>query len=119
MQELDTSTFEAAIADGPLLVDFWAPWCRPCKALEPVLAELSSTVPVARVNVDEHPTLGARYDVLSIPTVILFAGGERISSIVGVRPKAHFDTWLQAVLPQLERGSPPEQTDARTSRASW
>lgn len=104
MRELDTSTFEDAIAEGPLLVDFWAPWCRPCKALEPVLAELSSTVPVARVDVDEHPTLGARYDVLSIPTVILFAGGERISSIVGVRPKSHFDEWLAEVLPAAELG---------------
>jgi thioredoxin 1 len=104
MRELDTSTFDDAIAGGPLLVDFWAPWCRPCKALEPVLAELSSAVPVARVNIDEHPTLGARYDVLSIPTVILFAGGERISSIVGVRPKSHFDDWLGEVLPAAELG---------------
>lgn len=104
MRELDTSTFEDAIAASPLLVDFWAPWCRPCKALEPVLAELSSTVPVARVNIDEHPALGARYDVLSIPTVILFAGGKRISSIVGVRPKSHFDDWLAEVLPAAEVG---------------
>jgi thioredoxin len=104
MRELDTSTFDDAIGGGPLLVDFWAPWCRPCKALEPVLEELSSTVPVARVDVDEHPTLGARFDVLSIPTVILFAGGERISSIVGVRPKSHFDQWLDEVLPAAESG---------------
>jgi thioredoxin 1 len=106
MRELDTSTFDDAIADGPLLVDFWAPWCRPCKALEPVLAELEGTVPVAKVNVDDHPSLGARYDVLSIPLVVLFARGERISSIAGVRPKSHFDEWLRAVLPELERGSP-------------
>jgi thioredoxin len=104
MQELDTSTFDEAIAGDALLVDFWAPWCRPCKALEPILDELSSTVPVARVNVDEHPALGARYDVLSIPTVILFAGGARLSSIVGVRPKSHFDTWLAEVLPAAELG---------------
>jgi thioredoxin len=102
MRELDTTSFDDAIADGPVLVDFWAPWCRPCKALEPVLAELETTVPVAKLNVDDHPSIGARYEVLSIPTVILFAGGARISSIVGIRPKAHFDEWLREVLPAAQ-----------------
>ncbi|HZC74580.1 MAG TPA: thioredoxin domain-containing protein [Gaiellaceae bacterium] len=100
MTELDERTFDAAIAGGPLLVDFWAPWCRPCKALEPVLEELP--VDVARVNVDEEAGIAARYDVLSIPTVILFAGGEPRGSVVGVRPKAHFDSWLAEVLPAGE-----------------
>jgi thioredoxin 1 len=81
-------------------VDFWAPWCRPCKALEPILEELP--VDLARVNVDEEPGLGSRYDVLSIPTVILFAGGEARGSVVGVRPKAYFDAWLAEVLPAAE-----------------
>ncbi|HEU5476971.1 MAG TPA: thioredoxin domain-containing protein [Gaiellaceae bacterium] len=100
MTELDEATFDAAIADGPVLVDFWAPWCRPCKALEPILAELP--VDVARVNVDEEPGIASRYDVLSIPTVILFAGGEVRGSVVGIRPKAHFDQWLAEVLPTGE-----------------
>lgn len=102
MRELDSATFDDAIGGGPLLVDFWAPWCRPCKALEPILAELEETIPVARVNIDDHPEIGARYDVLSIPTVALFAGGERISSIVGLRPRAHFDEWLGEVLPAAQ-----------------
>ncbi|HEU5215522.1 MAG TPA: thioredoxin domain-containing protein [Gaiellaceae bacterium] len=100
MTELDEGTFDAAIAGGPLLVDFWAPWCRPCKALEPVLEELP--VDVARVNVDEEAGIAARYDVLSIPTVILFAGGEPRGSVVGVRPRAHFESWLAEVLPAGE-----------------
>jgi thioredoxin 1 len=95
--ELTEATFDDAIAGAPVLVDFWAPWCRPCKALEPILEELP--VDVARVNVDEEPGLGSRYDVLSIPTVILFSGGEAVGSVVGVRPLAHFEQWLAEVLP--------------------
>jgi thioredoxin 1 len=102
MRELDAAGFDAAIAGEPLLVDFWAPWCRPCKALEPILNELDATVPVAKLNVDDHPSIGARFDVLSIPTVILFAGGERLSSLVGIRPKSHFDQWLAEVLPAAQ-----------------
>ena len=100
MRELDGATFDEAIAGGPLLVDFWAPWCRPCKALEPILEELP--VEVARLNVDEEPGIASRYDVLSIPTVILFSGGEPQSAVVGVRPRAHFEQWLAEVLPAAE-----------------
>jgi thioredoxin len=98
--DLDESTFDDAIAGGPLLVDFWAPWCRPCKALEPILEELP--VAVARVNIDEQLGIASRYDVLSIPTVILFAGGEPLGAVVGVRPRAHFEQFLAEVLPAGE-----------------
>jgi thioredoxin 1 len=100
MTELDEATFDEAIADGPLLVDFWAPWCRPCEAIEPILDELP--VAVARLNIDEEPGIASRYDVLSIPTVILFEGGEPRGAVVGVRPRAHFEQWLSEVLPPGE-----------------
>jgi thioredoxin 1 len=100
VKELDEATFDDAIGGGPLLVDFWAPWCRPCKALEPILAELP--LEVARVNVDEEAGIASRYDVLSIPTVILFDGGEAKGSVVGIRPRAHFERWLAEVLPADE-----------------
>ena len=102
MQDLDAGGFDAAIAGGPLLVDFWAPWCRPCLALEPVLEQLSDRVPVARLNIDEHPEISARYSVLSIPTVALFARGEALGTLVGLRPVAHFERWLAEVLPAGE-----------------
>ena len=100
MTELDHATFDEAIARGPLLVDFWAPWCGPCKAIEPILGELP--VDVARVNVDEEPGIASRYEVLSIPTVILFEGGKPLGSVVGARPRRHFEQWLAEVLPAAQ-----------------
>ena len=102
MRELEPATFDEAIGGEPLIVDFWAPWCRPCLALEPVLEQLSARVPVARLNIDEYPEIASRYDVLSIPTVILFADGVPRGSVIGLRPLAHFENWLGEVLPAGE-----------------
>ena len=102
MLDLDHATFDEAIAGAPVVVDFWAPWCKPCRAIEPILEELESHVRVARVNIDEHPGLASRYDVLAIPTVMLFAGGEPRGTVHGARPKAHFERWLAEVLPAGE-----------------
>jgi thioredoxin 1 len=99
VQDLDESTFDRAIGGEPVVVDFWAPWCRPCKALEPILEQLTDRVPVARLNIDEHPAIAGRYEILSIPTVMLFSDGEARGTVVGLRPLGHFEEWLAEVLP--------------------
>ena len=102
VEELDERTFEGAIGGEPVVVDFWAPWCRPCKALEPILEQLTDRVAVARLNIDEYPEIAGRYEILSIPTVMLFADGEPRGTVVGLRPLGHFEEWLAEVLPARE-----------------
>ena len=102
MQELDATTFEAAIASGPVVVDFWAPWCKPCHAIEPFLDQLAENagdrVAFVKLNIDEHPEIAARYEVLSIPTVTLFEGGQPRETVIGARPRAHFERAFAAWL---------------------
>jgi thioredoxin 1 len=102
MLDLDQRTFDDAVASGPVVVDFWAPWCKPCRAIEPILEELQEHVPVARVNIDEEPELASRFEVLAVPTVMFFADGTARGTVHGARPKAYFDRWLAEMLPAGE-----------------
>jgi thioredoxin 1 len=89
-------TFEQDVlqAGRPVVVDFWAPWCGPCKAIEPALDELAGTtdaVDFVKLDIDENPRTAGIYGVLSLPTVILFQAGEPRETVYGARPKKHFE----------------------------
>ena len=98
MDEVTDATFEGEVleSDVPVIVEFGAPWCRPCKAIEPALEELP--LDVVKLDIDANPSTAARYGVLSLPTVILFAGGEPRETVLGARPKKHFERAFAAYL---------------------
>jgi thioredoxin 1 len=97
VREVTDETFEAEVlkAERPVVVDFWAPWCGPCHAITPVLQSLEDEagerIVFTKLNVDENPVAASRYGVLSIPTVILFAGGEVKESVLGARTRSHYE----------------------------
>lgn len=99
-QKIDTSNFQSDVlsSDIPVVVDFWAEWCGPCKAIGPSLEEISDEmegkVKITKVNIDENPDLAAQYGVRSIPTLLLFKDGEAAAMQVGGKPKSELVNWI-------------------------
>lgn len=94
MRSVDDATFDLEVlrSERPVIVDFTAPWCGPCRAIAPALEELAreAEIDLVSLDVDENPETAARFSVLSLPTVILFTGGEPRQTVYGARPKKHF-----------------------------
>ena len=101
---VDDGNFEQAVlqSETPVLVDFWAAWCRPCLMVAPILDELaeeySGRVSIARLDIDQNPKTAAQYQIMAIPTMLLFKKGKPVSNIVGFRPKEELKRDLDAAL---------------------
>lgn len=103
LSEVTDVNFQAEVieSDKPVLVDFWAPWCGPCRVVAPVLEEIASEKPeirIVKLNVDENQQTAATYQVLSIPTMILFKNGAPVKTVVGAYPKKRLEAELEPAL---------------------
>jgi len=102
--KVESGTFKSEVLDSavPVLVDFWAPWCGPCKLLTPTIEELArdyaGRAKVVKVNVDDNQDLATKYGIRGIPTVMVFKGGDAVASLVGMRPKADLAQALDAAI---------------------
>ena len=103
VKQFTDATFESDVlqSDQTVLVDFWAPWCGPCRALTPTIEDLAQdadeNVAIGKLNVDEDPGAAASMGITSIPAVLVFKGGQVVNTLVGVQPKEAYESALKAV----------------------
>jgi thioredoxin 1 len=102
--KVSDSTFESEVlkASEPVVVDFWAEWCGPCRMIAPALEEIAGTmgdkVKVVKLNVDENPATASKYEIMSIPTLMIFKNGQLASRQVGAAPKQKLEQWISAAV---------------------
>ena len=103
LSDVTDATFQSEVleADGPVLVDFWAPWCGPCRVVHPVLEEMDAErddLRIVKLNTDENPQVSAQYNVMSIPTLLLFKDGEIAKRVIGALRKKRLEAELEPAL---------------------
>jgi thioredoxin 1 len=107
--KVSDATFETEVlkASGPVVVDFWAEWCGPCRMIAPALDEIQNAlgekVKIVKLNVDENPGVASKYGIMSIPTLMIFKNGELASRQVGAAPKAKLEQWINAAVSATRR----------------
>ena len=104
VEKVSDTTFDSEVlkANGPVVVDFWAEWCGPCRMIAPALEEIAGSlggkVKILKLNVDENPQTAAKYGIMSIPTLMIFKNGQMASRQVGAAPKQKLEQWITAAV---------------------
>jgi thioredoxin 1 len=102
VQQITDDQFQSTIAQGVTLVDFWAPWCGPCKMIAPILDELAGELQgkakIVKINVDDNPVVAGQFGIMSIPTLLLFKDGKKVDQKVGGQPKPQLKAFIQQAL---------------------